>query len=48
MFGGGVIRTGAPRAIWSALAPTILAFSNLVNLGGPISDDVSMFKSTSQ
>jgi len=26
---------GAPMEIWSALAPTILAFSNLVIFGGP-------------
>ena len=30
------IRIGAPMAIWSALAPTIRAFSNRVSLGGPI------------
>ena len=35
-FLGGSIRTGAPREIWRALAPIILARSNLVNLGGPI------------
>ncbi|MCX8175610.1 MAG: hypothetical protein N3E48_00035 [Candidatus Bathyarchaeota archaeon] len=33
---GGVINTGAPRAICNARAPIILARSNLVSLGGPI------------
>lgn len=31
----GWIRMGAPMEIWRDLAPTILAFSNLVSLGGP-------------
>jgi hypothetical protein len=30
------VRIGAPMAICRALAPTILAFSNLVIRGGPI------------
>ena len=35
-FGIG-IKGGAPKANCRALAPTILALSNLVNFGGPIS-----------
>lgn len=31
------INGGAPKDSWRALAPMILALSNLVNLGGPIS-----------
>jgi hypothetical protein len=30
------VRIGAPIAIWRALAPTILAFSNRVIRGGPM------------
>ncbi len=33
---GSSVSTGAPMDIWSALAPTILALSNLVGFGGPI------------
>jgi len=31
----GSMRSGAPMAIWRALAPTTRALSNLVSLGGP-------------
>jgi hypothetical protein len=30
------MNTGAPSDNWSARAPIILAFSNLVNVGGPV------------
>jgi hypothetical protein len=35
-FLGGVMSGEAPKAICRALAPIILALSNLVSLGGPI------------
>ena len=34
--GGSSTRIGAPRETWRALAPIILARSNLVSFGGPI------------
>jgi len=37
-FSGISMRTGAPRLIWRALAPIILALSNRVSLGGPVID----------
>jgi hypothetical protein len=37
-FSGVSIRMGAPKLIWRALAPIILALSNRVSLGGPVID----------
>jgi hypothetical protein len=34
--GDSTVSIGAPMDIWSALAPTILALSNLVSFGGPM------------
>jgi len=37
-FSGVSIRMGAPKLIWRALAPMILALSNRVSIGGPVID----------
>lgn len=44
LFSGMGIRTGAPIAICRALAPTILDFSYLVNLGSHILTSLALIR----
>jgi len=44
-FLGALRRRGAPKAIWRARAPVILALSNLVSFGGPMSSWFSVVTS---